>query len=90
VERIGKVAYRLELPEASKIHNVFHVLQLREYIPDYTPVFTDLPTVPQLDCIDTEHEAILNRRMMKKGNQAIVQVLIKWMNLPKETAMWED
>jgi hypothetical protein len=77
LERIGKVAYRLELPAVSKIHNVFHVSQLKDYKPDYTLVFNDLPTMPQLDCVATEPEAILDRRMMKKGNQAIVQVLIK-------------
>jgi hypothetical protein len=86
LERIGRVAYRLELPAASKIHNVFHVSQLKDYRPDYTPVFHDLPTMPQLDSVDTEPEAILDRRMIKKGNQAIVQVLIKWKNLPEETA----
>jgi hypothetical protein len=88
--RIGKVAYRLELPESSRIHNVFHVSQLKEYRADYTPVFTDLPKLPALDCMDTAPEAILDRRMKKKGNHAIAQVLIKWRNLPEETATWED
>jgi hypothetical protein len=88
--RISKVACRLELPAASRIHNVFHVSQLKEYRPDYTPVFRDLPPAPTLDCVDTEPETILDRRMMKKGNQPVVQVLIKWRHLPEETATWED
>jgi hypothetical protein len=70
LERIGKVAYRLDLPPASKIHNVFHVSQLKEYSPDYTPIFSELPTLPALDCVDTEPETILDRRMLKKGNKA--------------------
>jgi hypothetical protein len=27
---------------------------------------------------------------MKKGNAALPQVLIKWTNLPEDTATWED
>ena len=35
VERIGLVAYRLDLPEEfSLVHNVFHISMLRKYIPD--------------------------------------------------------
>jgi hypothetical protein len=89
LECIGNVAYRLELSPGSKIHNVFHVSQLKDYRADYTPVFSDLSQCPTLDCVDTAPEAILDRRMMKKGNQAIVQVLIKW-KLPEEMATWED
>ena len=35
VERIGPVAYRLDLPEElSRVHNVFHISMLRKYISD--------------------------------------------------------
>ena len=35
VERIGSVAYRLDLSdEFSRVHNVFHISMLRKYIPD--------------------------------------------------------
>ena len=31
LQRIGKVSYRLEIPEVWKLHNVFHVCLLKEY-----------------------------------------------------------
>jgi hypothetical protein len=89
-ERIGRVAYRLELPPSSQIHNVFHVSQLKDYRADYTPVFTELPKLPPLDTIDARPEAVLDRRMMKKGNVPVIQVLIKWTDQPDEAATWED
>ncbi|KAK1607032.1 hypothetical protein QYE76_030705 [Lolium multiflorum] len=90
VERIGKVAYRLQLPEGSLVHPVFHVSQIKDYRSDYTPVFTDPPTIPALDTTDTVPERILDRRMVKKGNSAITQVLIKWSQIPEDAATWED
>ena len=43
IERIGKLSYRLELPEKmSVVHNVFHVSYLRKYVHDSnTVVSTD-------------------------------------------------
>jgi len=35
LQRVGEVAYLLELPlELPRVHNVFHVSQLRKYVPD--------------------------------------------------------
>jgi hypothetical protein len=90
LERVGKVAYKLQLPAGSLVHPVFHVSQLKEHRPDYSPVFSDLTVLPALDQLDTTPERILDRRMVKKGNAAIVQVQVKWSHLPENAATWED
>ena len=46
VERVGPVAYRLDLPEElSRVHNVFHISMLRKYIPDPSHVME----TPEID-----------------------------------------
>jgi hypothetical protein len=88
--RVGAVTYKLELPEAAQVHPVFHVSQLKPFLPCYSPVFTELPTVVDLSQDGVEPEQVLDRRMVRKGNHAITQVLVKWTGLPVETASWED
>ena len=44
IERIGPVAYKLNLSdELSRIHNVFHVSMLRKYVYDSSHVLKELP-----------------------------------------------
>jgi hypothetical protein len=69
---------------------VFHVSQLKPFTPDFSPVFSELPSVPQLDIADLSSDLILDCRLMKKGNAIVVQVLVKWSSLPAEMATWED
>jgi hypothetical protein len=88
--RIGTLAYRLTLPENSKIHPVFHVSQLKPFTPDYTSVFSELPQPPDLSAVSAQPLEILDRGMVKKGNAPMVQVRIKWSALPNEAATWED
>ena len=39
IQKVGKVAYKLDLPnELERVHNVFHVSQIRKYVPDVTHV----------------------------------------------------
>lgn len=89
-QRIGAVAYKLMLPPNSRIHPVFHVSQLKPFIPSYTPVFSELPRPPNLSATSLMPAAILERRMVKKGNQALVQLKIQWDTLSPEAATWED
>jgi hypothetical protein len=90
LERIGKAAYKLDLLEESQIHHVFHVLQLKPFLPNYSPVFVELPKVADLDKRKIYPEAVLQWRLVKKGSKAIPQALIKWTTLPPEAATWED
>jgi hypothetical protein len=86
LQKIGSVAYKLELPVDSQVHPVFHVSRLKPFTPDFSPVFSDLPKVAELDKGQPALEEILDRRLVKKGNAAIPQVLIRWSGNPAESA----
>lgn len=89
LERIRAAAYRLDLPEHAQIHPVFHVSQLKPHVPNHTPVFANhLPPAP--DDSSLVLVCILDRRMVRQGNSAVVQVKIQWGNLPESSATWED
>jgi len=85
MERIGNVAYRLELPEGSLIHNVFHISQLKPFTTDYSPVFDTLPVTIDLEAVAAIPQEVVERRLIKKGNTAIPQVKVTWSGLPTST-----
>ena len=88
--KIGTLAYKLMLPPDSRIHNVFHVSQLKPYTPNYTPVFTELPKPPDLSMVETAPVKILDRRMVKRGNAALVQIQVHWNSSSPAAVTWED
>ena len=90
LSRIGVATYRLQLPADSKIHNVFRVSQLKPFTANYSPVFSDLPSMVDLASGDFYPSAILERQMVKKGNAAVPQIKVRWSSLPKNCATWED
>jgi hypothetical protein len=46
-----------------------------------TPVFSEMPARDDLSTMKLEPEAILDRRLVKKGNAATPQVQVKWLGL---------
>ncbi|KAM2620325.1 hypothetical protein TB1_036364 [Malus domestica] len=90
LERIGKVAYRLKLPENSKIHPVFHVSCLKKHLGDKVTATPFLPTITDDRLLPLEPLKVLQRRVYKKGQAAGVQLLIQWKNNKDDETTWED
>jgi len=92
LERIGPLAYRLALPpEIEKIHDVFHVSQLRKYVPDPSHVLRYSPLQLQDDWSCTvEPVQILDRKEKQLRNKAIPLVKVLWRSKEIEEATWES
>ena len=89
LERIGAVAYKLDLPVFIKIHDVFHVSLLKHYHRDGR---IDPPPLPELidDELEWEVDKILDHRLVKRGRKNKVEYLIKFLGYGPEHNMWQD
>jgi len=91
LERIGEVAYRLALPpDLSRVHNVFHVSQLRRYRSDPSHVITPDQFSIEPDLIYSERPVkILDRKEKKLRHKSIPLVKVLWRGQKFEEATWE-
>ena len=91
VERIGPVAYRLDLSEElSRVHNVSHISMLRKYIPDPSHVL-EAPEIELRDDLSYEEQPvqILGREEKELRNKTISLVKVLWRNHLVKEATWE-
>ena len=49
-----------------------------------------LPVTTDIQVAETTPEQLLDHHLVKKGNTAIPQVLVKWAGIPEASATWED
>ncbi|KAL6225985.1 hypothetical protein ACLB2K_004833 [Fragaria x ananassa] len=91
IERVGTVAYRLELPsELSRIHNVFHESMLRKYIADPSHVLQEQPISLKKDLTyEEEPVQILDRKEQVLRNKTIPLVKVLLRSQQIEEATWE-
>ncbi|XP_068331385.1 uncharacterized protein [Pyrus communis] len=91
IERVGEVAYRLELPsELAKVHNVFHVSMLQHYVVDPSHVTPPQPLEINPDLTyDEEPVTILDWKENDMRNKTVNLVKVLWMNHTVEEATWE-
>ncbi|XP_057250008.1 uncharacterized protein LOC130591108 [Beta vulgaris subsp. vulgaris] len=87
----GEVAYELALPvELSKVHNVFHVSQLRKYIHDPSHVLSYEPLkIDETLTYEEKPLQILDHREKVLRQKTIPLVKVLWSNHGEEEATWE-
>jgi len=90
LEKIGNTAYKLLLLDGCQLHPAFHVSQLKQHIGPSVIPSPELPLIDDKGNIKVAPMAILERRMIPRNNELVIQWLIQWTNLPKEEATWED
>ena len=85
------MAYRLELPTGlERVHNVFHVSQLRKYISDPSHVIEqESVTLDDTLSYVEKPEIILNTKVRATRNKEIRMVKVLWKNHGLEEATWE-
>ena len=89
IRRIGEVAYELELPEGSRIHNVFHVSCLKKAIGQNISVTIDLPPLNEEGKLILEPAEILEVHEKVLRNRTVREYLVRWRHLPLDDATWE-
>ena len=92
LEKIGPVAYKLQLPAEARVHPVFHVSLLKRYQDNGGLVETQPAEIPPFTddgVVLLEPQAILDYRWIKQGTQLVEEGLVRWKHLPAEEATWE-
>ena len=84
VARVGEVAYKLALPDASRVHPVFHVSQLRPCIGPRPPVVTKLPEPNEVFQVPTSPSP----SSPPEGARTVAQVLVQWSGAAERDATW--
>ncbi|KAK6163921.1 hypothetical protein DH2020_000785 [Rehmannia glutinosa] len=88
LQRIGKLAYRLELPsQFARMHNVFHVSRLKKYRPN-----PEKPIQIQMENLSYTKKPIqiIDRQVCQLRKREILMVKVVWQNHNQdEDATWE-
>ncbi|XP_068663019.1 uncharacterized protein [Aristolochia californica] len=85
LQRVGQVAYKLNLPPKSKLHNVFHVSLLK-------PLKGSAPlSVPSLSPIeDGKVDLTPTKIFSARQHEDETKILVQWTHTDATEATWED
>ena len=92
VDRVGDVAYRLELPpNFANVHPVFHISMLRKYVSDPSHVLQAQEVEVSEDLSYEERPvAIVDTQVRQLRSKVIPMVKVLWQNHSTEECTWES
>lgn len=92
LKRIGRVAYRVELPSWCKIHKVLHVSVLKPYYADKEDAYRNEPKRPVFELKQVGKkvvEVILDHRITRASRKDHQEYLVKWTGCSRKENTWK-
>ena len=77
LQKIGSMAYKLELPTDSQVHPIFYISYLKKVIGDKISIQTILPKLDEEGKVILEPKKISETRTKQLRNQVITEYLVK-------------
>lgn len=90
LDKVGAVAYRLDLPTSSLIHPIVHVSQLKKALAPTEQVHSPLPVLDPTNVTHVCPAQILDHRFIRKGSKMVEQVQIRWTGDAPAATTWEN
>jgi predicted aspartyl protease/transposase InsO family protein len=87
IAKVSPVAYKLQLPEGTNAHPVFHSSLLRVYHPDSTGERTH--PVPEPVRVDGQVEFAVEKIIQERRRYGKLEYLVHWKGYPAHDATWE-
>ena len=89
LERVGTVAYKIDLPSTSRIHPVFHVSNLKPFKGIDCSAVLQLPN----EFFHNKHVSfpvvVCATRTILRHHKPEHQILVQWYDAPLENATWK-
>jgi hypothetical protein len=88
LQRVGQVAYKLQLPASSQIHPVIHVSQLKKTIPPQATLSDDADLQLLTTFLSLPSEQVLANQFRRVGDHVVSVQVVQRKNSPKHWATW--
>jgi hypothetical protein len=88
LQKVGQVAYKLQLPASSQIHPVIHVSQLKKALPPQVIVSSDAELNLLTRFLSLPPGQLLDTRLQLVGDHVVPEALIQRQSYPSHWAQW--
>ena len=92
LKQIDNVAYKLDLPEHSKVHPVFHVRRVRKQLGDNASTMDANVLIDYIEASVLPHKLKRILDFQEKCTRHVIrcQGLVEWKDRTEEGSTWED